>query len=75
MSECCELGVFVWDVEGRRYYDFLSAYSAVNQGHCHPRIIEALKIQADKVTLTSRAFYNTSLVRQIIPDIRLNCCA
>lgn len=52
----------MWDVEGRRYYDFLSAYSAVNQGHCHPRIIEALKMQADKVTLTSRAFYNTSLV-------------
>jgi len=53
-------GVFVWDVNGKRYYDFLSAYSAVNQGHCHPKIIAALKNQADKVTLTSRAFYNTS---------------
>lgn len=53
----------MWDVEGRRYYDFLSAYSAVNQGHCHPRIIQALKTQADRVTLTSRAFYNTALVR------------
>ena len=54
-------GVFVWDVEGRRYYDFLSAYSAVNQGHCHPKIVQVLKTQADKLTLTSRAFYNTSL--------------
>lgn len=54
-------GVFVWDVEGKRYYDFLSAYSAVNQGHCHPKIVSALKTQAEKVTLTSRAFYNTSL--------------
>jgi len=54
-------GVFVWDVEGKRYYDFLSAYSAVNQGHCHPKIIDALKKQVDRVTLTSRAFYNTSL--------------
>ncbi len=54
-------GVFVWDVEGKRYYDFLSAYSAVNQGHCHPRIIEALTIQAQKLTLTSRAFYNNVL--------------
>ncbi|XP_048464871.1 ornithine aminotransferase, mitochondrial [Rhincodon typus] len=54
-------GVYVWDVEGRRYFDFLSAYSAVNQGHCHPRIIEALKSQADKLTLTSRAFYNNVL--------------
>lgn len=54
-------GVFVWDVEGKRYYDFLSAYSAVNQGHCHPRIIEALKTQAEKLTLTSRAFYNDQL--------------
>ncbi len=54
-------GVFVWDVEGRRYYDFLSAYSAVNQGHCHPRIIEALKEQGEKLTLTSRAFYNDQL--------------
>ena len=54
-------GVFVWDAEGKKYYDFLSAYSAVNQGHCHPKIIEALKKQADTLTLTSRAFYNDSL--------------
>jgi ornithine--oxo-acid transaminase len=54
-------GVFVWDVEGKKYYDFLSAYSAVNQGHCHPKIINALKEQAEKLTLTSRAFYNSSL--------------
>lgn len=54
-------GVFVWDVEGKRYYDFLSAYSAVNQGHCHPRIIEALTNQAKQLTLTSRAFYNDVL--------------
>lgn len=54
-------GVFVWDVEGKRYYDFLSAYSAVNQGHSHPRIINKLKEQADKLTLTSRAFYNSEL--------------
>jgi ornithine--oxo-acid transaminase len=54
-------GVFVWDVEGKRYYDFLSAYSAVNQGHCHPRIIQALTEQAEKLTLTSRAFYNDVL--------------
>lgn len=54
-------GVHVWDVEGKVYYDFLSAYSAVNQGHCHPLIIDALKKQADKLTLTSRAFYNNIL--------------
>lgn len=54
-------GVFVWDVEGNKYYDFLSAYSAVNQGHCHPRIISALTEQAQTLTLTSRAFYNDSL--------------
>lgn len=54
-------GVFLWDVEGRRYYDFLSAYSAVNQGHCHPRIIRALTEQAKELTLTSRAFYNDKL--------------
>ena len=54
-------GVFVWDVEGKKYYDFLSAYSAVNQGHCHPKIISALKEQAEKLTLTSRAFYNDML--------------
>jgi ornithine--oxo-acid transaminase len=52
------LGVYVWDPEGRRYYDFLSAYSALNQGHCHPRIIQALKDQAERLTLSSRAFYN-----------------
>ncbi len=54
-------GVFLWDVEGKRYYDFLSAYSAVNQGHCHPRIISALIEQAKELTLTSRAFYNDKL--------------
>ena len=54
-------GVYVWDVEGRKYYDFLSAYSAVNQGHCHPRIIRALTDQASQLTLTSRAFYNDKL--------------
>lgn len=51
----------MWDIEGNKYYDFLSAYSALNQGHGHPRIINALKKQADIVTLTSRAFYNTCL--------------
>lgn len=54
-------GVFLWDVDGKRYYDFLSAYSAVNQGHCHPRIIAALVEQASRLTLTSRAFYNDTL--------------
>lgn len=54
-------GVFLWDVEGKRYYDFLSAYSAVNQGHCHPRIIDAMVAQARELTLTSRAFYNDKL--------------
>jgi len=54
-------GPFVWDVEGKRYFDFLSAYSAVNQGHCHPKIIKALTDQASKLTLTSRAFYNSVL--------------
>ncbi|XP_018554833.1 ornithine aminotransferase, mitochondrial [Lates calcarifer] len=54
-------GIYVWDVEGNRYYDFLSAYSAVNQGHCHPKIIAALNAQASKLTLTSRAFYNNVL--------------
>ena len=54
-------GVFVWDVDGKKYYDFLSAYSAVNQGHCHPRIIRALIEQSKKLTLTSRAFYNKAL--------------
>jgi len=54
-------GVHVWDVEGKKYFDFLSAYSAVNQGHCHPRIITAMKKQAEKLTLTSRAYYNSVL--------------
>lgn len=54
-------GVFVWDVSGKRHYDFLSAYSAVNQGHCHPKIINTLINQAQKLTLTSRAFYNSEL--------------
>ncbi|MCK5462197.1 MAG: aminotransferase class III-fold pyridoxal phosphate-dependent enzyme, partial [Bacteroidales bacterium] len=54
-------GVFVWDVEGRKYFDFLSAYSAVNQGHCHPKIVRAMKEQAEKLTLTSRAFYTSVL--------------
>lgn len=54
-------GVFLWDVTGKRYYDFLSAYSALNQGHCHPRIINALIEQAKELTLTSRAFYNDKL--------------
>ena len=58
---CRGEGAYVWDVEGRKYYDFLSAYSAVNQGHCHPKIIGALKAQAEKLTLTSRAFYNDQL--------------
>ncbi|MCK0205976.1 ornithine--oxo-acid transaminase [Ornithobacterium rhinotracheale] len=54
-------GVYVWDVEGKKYFDFLSAYSAVNQGHCHPRIVEATKKQAEKLCLTSRAFHNSEL--------------
>ncbi len=54
-------GVYVWDVDSKRYYDFLSAYSAVNQGHCHPKIIQALIEQVQKLTLTSRAFYNDKL--------------
>ena len=54
-------GVYVWDVDGNRYYDFLSAYSAVNQGHCHPKIIAAMTEQASKLTLTSRAFHNDIL--------------
>jgi len=54
-------GVWVWDVEGKKYLDFLSAYSAVNQGHCHPKIIQALTDQAQTLTLTSRAFYNDCL--------------
>lgn len=54
-------GIFVWDVEGKQYFDFLSAYSAVNQGHCHPKIVQTLKDQAEVLTLTSRAFYNDVL--------------
>ncbi len=54
-------GVFMWDTEGKQYFDFLSAYSAVNQGHCHPKIIKAMTDQAEKLTLTSRAFYNDVL--------------
>ncbi|MDP3667650.1 MAG: aminotransferase class III-fold pyridoxal phosphate-dependent enzyme, partial [Sediminibacterium sp.] len=54
-------GVFLWDVDGKKYYDFLSGYSAVNQGHCHPAIIAALIDQSKKLTLTSRAFHNNLL--------------
>ena len=54
-------GVKLYDVDGKEYYDFLSAYSAVNQGHCHPKIVGALVEQASKLTLTSRAFYNDCL--------------
>ena len=54
-------GVYVWDCEGKKYFDFLSAYSAVNQGHCHPKIISALVEQSKRLTLTSRAFYNSKL--------------
>ncbi|WP_264530732.1 ornithine--oxo-acid transaminase [Flavobacterium sp. N502540] len=54
-------GVYVWDVDGKKYFDFLSAYSAVNQGHCHPKIVKAMVDQAQKLTLTSRAFYNDKL--------------
>ena len=55
------LGVYLWDVNGKRYYDFLSSYSAVNQGHCHPKLVELIKEQADTLTLTSRAFHNNKL--------------
>lgn len=54
-------GVYVWDVDGKKYYDFLSAYSAVNQGHCHPKIIQVFRDQAERLTLTSRAFHNDTL--------------
>ena len=54
-------GVFVWDVEGKKYFDFLSGYSALNQGHCHPKIIGALVEQAQRLTLTSRAFHSDAL--------------
>ena len=64
-------GIFVWDVEDIKYFDFLSAYSAVNQGHCHPKIIEALNVQSRKLTLTSRAFHNDQLgpFEQYITDL------
>ena len=55
-------GTYVWDVDGKQYYDFLSGYSAVNQGHCHPAIVQALTEQAQKLTLTSRAFHSDLLV-------------
>ena len=58
-------GVYLWDVEGKKYYDFLSAFSAVNQGHCHPRIIHTLIEQAQKLTLTSRAFHSEALVEYV----------
>lgn len=71
-------GVYVWDVEGNKYYDFLSAYSAVNQGHCHPAIIGALTNQAQTLTLTSRAFYNDSwgVMRSLLQGIlgMIKCC-
>lgn len=54
-------GCYVWDVDGKRYFDFLSAYSAVNQGHSHPKIVAALKAQAETLCITSRAFYNDAL--------------
>src|ERR1700738_3069352 len=54
-------GVFLWDVDGKKYFDFLSGYSAVNQGHCHPKILAAFLEQARKLTLTSRAFHNDQL--------------
>ena len=57
-------GVFVWDVEGKRYFDFLSAYSAVNQGHCHPKIIKALTDQAQTLTLTSRDWFRAFRIRK-----------
>ena len=60
---CRGEGVWVWDVEGNKYIDFLAAYSAVNQGHCHPRILQTLVEQAGQVTLTSRAFRNDQLAR------------
>ncbi len=55
-------GVYVWDVDDKRYYDFLSAYSAINQGHCHPKILKTFIEQAQKLTLTSRAFHNDQWV-------------
>ena len=54
-------GVYLWDVNGKKYYDFLSSYSAVNQGHCHPKLVELIKEQAEILTLTSRAFHNNKL--------------
>jgi len=66
-------GVYVWDVDGKRYYDFLSAYSAVNQGHCHPKIIKALTNQAQTLTLTSRAFYNDILIDDFFVEEAPTC--
>lgn len=68
---CRGKGVHVWDVDGRKYYDFLSAYSAVNQGHCHPDIVAALQSQAERLTLSSRAFYNDMLgeFEQVITEL------
>ncbi len=71
-------GVYVWDVDGNRYLDCLSAYSAVNQGHCHPRILAAMIEQARRLTLTSRAFRNDQLglsTRRSAPSpARTRCC-
>ena len=60
-------GIWVWDVEGNRYLDFLSSYSAVNQGHCHPKIVAVMKEQAEKLTLTSRAFSTRSSASLRVP--------
>jgi ornithine--oxo-acid transaminase len=72
------LGVWLWDVDGRRYLDCLSAYSAVNQGHCHPRILAALTEQASRLTITSRAFMNDQLPlfykELCLPPIRTRFC-
>ncbi len=73
-------GIYVWDVEGRKYFDFLSAYSAVNQGHSHPKIVDALKSQADTLALTSRAFYNNVLgeyeeyITKMFSSTTTRCC-
>ena len=68
-------GVWVYDVEGKRYLDCLAAYSAVNQGHCHPRIVTALQEQAQRITLTSRAFRNDQLPRFVAELARLDRAA
>ena len=64
-------GVYLWDVDGKKYFDFLSAYSAVNQGHCHPDLIATLKKQSEELTLTSRAFYNDVLESEVMNHSRL----